>query len=479
MSEPVASPSGVAYGPGVTTESGIKANVLVADDEPSIRDSLAGVLRDEGYRVTVVADGAAAIASLDTQDFDFVISDLRMPGADGLEVLRRIREVAPQTLVLLMTAHATVETAVAALQQGAHDYLLKPILFDDVLHKLDHLMRHRQVAWENQLLRSQVDRQWDFDKLVGRSAAMREVMDLVRRVAPTNSTVLITGESGVGKEVVARAIHHFSDVRDKVFLPVNCGAIPEHLLESQLFGHMRGAFTGAVSNQEGLFQRARGGTIFLDEIGDLPANLQVKLLRAIEQKEILPLGTTNPVKIDIRIIAATNRDLQQAVNEKTFRDDLFYRLNVIGIDIPPLRERREDIPPLIEHFVRLHNLELKRAFKGVDSATMKVLMSVQWKGNVRELDNVIERAMILGEGEWIGLPDLPRSLRPEGTVTMPAGDDLREALRAYEKAHIQATLAKAEHDKKVAAEMLGVSLSSLYRKIEELGVTQGLQGDES
>ncbi len=479
MSEAVASPAGVAYGSAVSTGSGLKANILVADDEPSIRDSLAGVLRDEGYQVTAVADGAAAIESLDTQDFDFVISDLRMPGADGLEVLGRIREVAPQTLVLLMTAHATVETAVAALQQGAQDYLLKPILFDDVLHKLDHLMRHRQVAWENQLLRSQVDRQWDFDNLVGRSAAMREVMDLVRRVAPTNSTVLITGESGVGKEVVARAIHHFSDLQGKVFLPVNCGAIPEHLLESQLFGHMRGAFTGAVSNQEGLFQRARGGTIFLDEIGDLPANLQVKLLRAIEQKEILPLGTTTPVKVDIRIIAATNRDLQQAVNEKTFRDDLFYRLNVIGIDIPPLRERREDIPPLIEHFVRLHNLELKKAFKGVDSATMKVLMSVPWKGNVRELDNVIERAMILGEGEWIGLNDLPRSLRPDGAVAMPAGDDLREALRAYEKAHIHAVLARAGHDKKVAAEMLGVSLSSLYRKIEELGITQGLQAGES
>lgn len=463
----------------MTTAGGIKANILVADDEPSIRDSLAGVLRDEGYQVTAVADGTEAIECLDAQDFDFVISDLRMPGADGLEVLRRIREVAPQTLVLLMTAHATVDTAVAALQQGAQDYLLKPILFDDVLHKLDYLLRHRQVAWENQLLRSQVDRQWDFDNLVGHSGAMREVMNLVTRVAPTNSTVLITGESGVGKEVVARAIHHFSDLRGKVFLPVNCGAIPEHLLESQLFGHMRGAFTGAVSNQEGLFQRARGGTIFLDEIGDLPANLQVKLLRAIEQKEILPLGTTTPVQVEIRIIAATNRDLQQAVNERTFRDDLFYRLNVIGIDIPPLRERREDIPPLIEHFVRLHDQELKKAFKGVDSPTMKVLMSLPWKGNVRELDNVIERAMILGEGDWIGLGDLPRALKPDGAVSVPVGDDLREALRAYEKAHIQAVLGKTEQDKKVAADMLGVSLSSLYRKIEELGIGHDSRGGES
>ncbi len=447
--------------------------VLIAEDESAVRESLAEVLRDEGYEVTAVPDGAAAIKALDTQEFDVAISDLRMPGADGLTVLSHAREVAPQTLVLLMTAHATVETAVEALQRGAQDYLLKPLIFEDVLHKISHLLRHRQVAWENQLLRSQVARQWDFDNLIGRSAAMREVMRLVQRVAPTNSTVLITGESGAGKEVVARAIHHFSEVADRIFLPVNCGAIPEHLLESQLFGHLRGAFTGAVSNQEGLFQRARGGTIFLDEIGDLPLGLQVKLLRAIEQKEILPVGATTPLKVDVRVIAATNRDLGKAVETGEFREDLFYRLNVVGIDIPPLRERREDIPPLIEHFVGMHNRELKRSFKGVDSATMKILMSLSWKGNVRELDNVIEHAMILGEGDWISPADLPRALKTDGVMAMPASDDLREALRAYEKAHIQAVLGKVDHDKKRAAEMLGVSLSSLYRKIDELGIGGG------
>jgi two-component system response regulator PilR (NtrC family) len=478
VSDTIAVAKRLAYDSGMTTAARApRANVLIAEDEPSVRDSLADELRDEGYQVTAVEDGSAALRALDVQDFDLIVTDLRMPGADGLEVLRRAREVSPQTLVLLMTAHATVDTAVAALQQGAQDYLLKPVLFDDILHKIDHLLRHRQVAWENQMLRNQVARQWDFDNLVGRSAAMREVMELVRRVAPTNSTVLITGESGVGKEVVARAVHHFSEVRDRVFLPVNCGAIPEHLLESQLFGHLRGAFTGAVSNQEGLFQRARGGTIFLDEIGDLPPNLQVKLLRAIEQKEILPLGTTMPVKVEV--IAATNRDLQRAVEEGTFRDDLFYRLNVIGIEIPPLRERREDIPPLIEHFVRLHNGELRKGFRGVDSATMKILMSLPWKGNVRELDNVIERAMILGEGAWIELGDLPRALKPEADLGAPVGDNLRDALRAYERAHLQAVLAKAEHDKKRAAEMLGVSLSSLYRKIEELDIgLDGRTGDE-
>ena len=468
----IASPDKVAYEKRSMNSpaAGTKGAILIAEDEAAVRESLAEVLRDEGYDVTATPDGTAAIAALDAQEFDIVVSDLRMPGADGLTVLRHAREVSPQTLVLLMTAHATVETAVEALQRGAQDYLLKPFIFEDVLHKIDHLLRHRQVAWENQLLRSQVERQWDFDNLVGRSSAMREVMRLVERVAPTPSTVLITGESGAGKEVVARAIHHFSDLRDRIFLPVNCGAIPENLLESQLFGHLRGSFTGAINNQEGLFQRARGGTIFLDEIGDLPLNLQVKLLRAIEQKEILPVGTTTPIKVDVRVIAATNRDLAKAVEEGRFRDDLFYRLNVIGIEIPPLRERREDIPPLIEHFIRMHNRDLKKSYKGVDSATMKLLMSLPWKGNVRELDNVLEHAMILGEGDWITTGDLPRALKPVAGIAVPVGDDLRDALRAYEKAHIEAVLAKADEDKKAAAEMLGVSLSSLYRKIEELGI---------
>jgi DNA-binding NtrC family response regulator len=447
-----------------------KGSILIAEDETGVRESLADVLRDEGYDVVAVADGAAAIAELDAREVNIVISDLRMPGADGLAVLTHCREVAPQTFVLLMTAHATVETAVEALQRGAQDYLLKPLIFDDVLHKISSLLKNRQVAWENQLLRNQVARQWDFDNLVGRSAAMRDVMKLVQRVAPTKSTVLITGESGAGKEVVARAIHHFSEQRDRIFLPVNCGAIPEHLLESQLFGHLRGSFTGAVNNQEGLFARARGGTIFLDEIGDLPLGLQVKLLRAIEQKEILPVGATTPSKVDIRVIAATNCNLLKAVEEGRFREDLFYRLNVVGIEIPPLRERREDLPPLIDHFVRLHNRELKRSFKGVDGATMKILLATPWKGNVRELDNVIEHAMILAEGDWITAADLPRTLRGTAVPAVPASDDLRDAMRVYEKAHIESVLAKTEHDKKAAADLLGVSLSSLYRKIEELEI---------
>jgi two-component system response regulator PilR (NtrC family) len=372
--------------------------------------------------------------------------------------------------VLLMTAFATVETAIDALRNGAQDYIMKPIVFEDLLHKVSYFMRNRQLAWENQLLRNQLRQQWDFENLVGRSAAMRDVMARVRRVAPTPTTVLITGESGVGKEVVARAIHHFSDRSDEIFLPINCSAIPETLLESQLFGHMRGAFTGAVANQEGLFQRARGGTIFLDEIGDVPLNLQVKLLRTIESKEVLPVGATTPIRVDVRLIAATNADLKRLVSDGKFRDDLFYRLDVFGIEIPPLRERREDIPALIEHFIPAHNRELKKRFKGVDSATLKRLMALPWKGNVRELDNVIEHAMILGDGDWISERDLPRALQQTDEVAPSAGDTLREALRAYEKAHITTVLAKADNDKRLAAERLGVSLSSLYRKLEELGI---------
>jgi len=451
-------------------ETTFKGSILVAEDEASVRESLADLLRDESYQVTTAVDGAAAISALDTSEFDLVLSDVRMPGADGLAVLRHSREVAPQTLVLLMTAHATVDSAVEALRRGAQDYLLKPIMLEDVLHKINYLLEHRQLAWENQMLRNMADRKWDFDSLVGRSGAMREVMNLIRRVAPTPSTVLITGESGAGKEIVARGIHHFSELRDRIFLPVNCGAIPETLLESQLFGHMRGSFTGAISNQEGLFQRARGGTIFLDEISDLPLSLQVKLLRVIETKEVLPVGASAPVKVDIRVIAASNRDLGREVEQGRFRDDLYYRLNVFGIEVPPLRERREDIPLLVEHFIRLHNRELKKNCNGADSATLKVLMSLPWKGNVRELDNVIEHAMILAEGDWITVRDLPRALQQEVGFPAPVGDDLRNALRAYEKAHIQAVLAKVNHDKKVAAERLGVSLSSLYRKIEELDI---------
>lgn len=312
---------------------------------------------------------------------------------------------------------------------------------------------------------------FDFGKIVGKSKALKDLLERVKKVAPTQATVLITGESGSGKELVAHAIHALSDRKDKFFLPVNCGALPETLLESLLFGHVKGSFTGAYANQEGLFERARGGTIFLDEIGEIPQHLQVKLLRALEAKEILPIGSTSPRKIDVRVLAATNRDLNKEVEGGRFRDDLYFRLNIMEIHIPPLRERPEDIPLLVDFLVQKHNPELKKHFKGAEQDVIRVFMALPWKGNVRELDNVIEHTMILADGEWITLKDLPPSVvgaKDEGAVFTP---NLKEALRQFEKQHIIRVLEQAGQDRKEAAQLLDISLSSLYRKIEELGIT--------
>jgi len=446
----------------------VNGTVLVVEDQESARESLVELLRGEGYEVHEAADGIAANSLVDRIDLDVVLTDLSMPGADGIAVLRHIREFSPQTLVIIMTAHASVETAVEAIRLGAQDYLLKPLMFEEVLRKIQLLMTHRKLAWENQLLRRELDSHIAPVESLGRSQAMREVTTLLQKVAPTPTTVLITGESGAGKEVVARAIHNHSLGKDNVFLPVNCSAIPENLLESQLFGHVRGSFTGAVASQEGLFQRARGGTIFLDEIGEMPLGLQPKLLRVLEEKSVLPVGATNPVKVNVRIIAASNRDLKSEVEASRFRDDLYYRLNVFEIKLPPLRKRLEDLPGLVEHLIRRHNIEMNTTYKGVDSATMRILMTLPWKGNIRELDNVLERAMILGDGEWISPADLPG--QPSQSDDDAGEDNLTKAVELYEKSHIERTLEKTAGDKIRAAEMLGLSLSTLYRKIEKLAI---------
>jgi two-component system response regulator PilR (NtrC family) len=441
---------------------------LVAEDQDSARESLVDLLQGEGYEVHAAPDGKAGMALVNEYDLDLVLTDLSMPNADGMALLRHIRDVSPQTLVILMTAHATVDTAVEAIRLGAQDYLLKPLIFEDVLRKVQHLMNHRKLAWENQLLRREINTRFTPERPLGRSQAMQDIGRMIQKVAPAPTTVLITGESGVGKEVVARAIHAGSRSSENVFLPVNCSAIPENLLESQLFGHVKGSFTGAISSQEGLFQRARGGTIFLDEIGEMPLSLQPKLLRVLEEKIVLPVGSTTPVKVNVRILAATNRDLKSEVEANRFRDDLFYRLNVFEINIPPLRKRLDDLPGLIEHLIQRHNQEMNTTYKGVDSATMRILMSYPWKGNIRELDNVLERAMILGDGEWIKPADLPGQT---GNGADPdVEDNLGAALDLYEKTHIERTLNKAAGDKGRAAELLGLSLSTLYRKLEKLGI---------
>ncbi len=436
--------------------------------------ALAEVLGDAGHVVSTAVDGREALSALGQSDFELVLTDLRMPNVDGLSLLRQIRESYPQTLVVMMTAHASIESAVSALHEGAHDFMLKPLVYDEVLTKVERLLQHRREAWERQDLRRKVEDRYHFDSLVGRSVATREIARRVEQVARTSSTVLITGESGVGKEVVARAIHRHSPRADAIFLPVNCGAIPENLLESQLFGYVRGAFTDAKQSSEGLFSRARGGTLFLDEISDLPLGLQVKVLRAIEEKEFLPLGAAKPQKVDLRIITATNRDLEKQCAEGTFREDLYYRLNVFGIQIPPLRERREDIPLLVDFLVGRHNTEMNRHFQGVDNAALKLLSVHPWKGNVRELENAIEHAMIVGTEPWLTSEDLPSGVegsgRAAGNHGEDVGDELKGAMRTYESHHVSSILHACEGDKKQAAERLGIGLSSLYRKIEELGI---------
>ena len=448
----------------------MSSTILVVDDEALPRKSMARVLEEEEYHVYEAENGDEAIKAINDLDFDLVLCDLKIPGTDGRGVLRHVRSVSPQTMFILMTGYASLETAIEGFRGGVHDYILKPVVLEDVLQKVKRLLEAKSLAWEVELLRRQANSNSESTGLIGESCSIREILATISKVAPTGSNVLITGESGVGKEVVARTIHLQSPRKDKVFLPVNCSGIPETLLESQLFGHVKRAFTDAATSQEGLFQRAQGGTIFLDEIGEMALSLQPKILRVIEDKEVLPIGSTHPFRLNVRMIAATNRELEMEVAEGRFREDLFYRLNVINIRVPPLRERREDIPLLVDHSIRRHNAEMKRTYKGVDNAALKLLMSLPWKGNVRELDNVLELAMILGDGEWITPAELPQGSAAQEENGSESLNNLRIAVQSYEKSHIENVLKDTAGDKTRAAELLGVSRSSLYRKMESLGI---------
>jgi DNA-binding NtrC family response regulator len=447
-------------------------SLLIVDDEALIRETLAEYLANEGFDVSVSASAEEALALAAERAFDVVLCDVQLPGMDGIELLGRLTKLSPQTFVLLITAYATVESAVEAFHRGAQDYLMKPILLDEVLSKIRRLIAYRDLYRENQWLRRELHRDYDFDHIVGRSPAMQHVFELVRKVGPTRSTVLLLGESGTGKELIARAIHHQGARDDQGgadrFLAVNCAAIPQDLLENQLFGHRKGAFTGADRDQAGVFVHAHSGTVFLDEIAELPLATQAKLLRAIEQKEILPVGANEPVRVEARILAATNKDLQKEMEQGRFRDDLYYRLNVVSITIPPLRERREDIPDLVEFLLAKHARALGKRVTGVTHETMQLLLACPWKGNVRELDNALQRAVILGEGPLIAPADLPPGLAPvEGDPAVV--DELGEAVRRFERQHI-ARILRQTPDKREAARRLGMGLSSLYRKIAELEI---------
>ncbi len=448
------------------------SQILVVDDEPLIRDTLAEYLGQEGFAVTACADGEEALARAEGRRFDAALCDVQLPGMDGIELLERLLKISPETFVLLITAYATAENAVEAFQRGAHDYIMKPILLDDVLNKVRHLLAYRRLFQENQWLRRELNRAHDQDLVVGRSVAMRQVLEVVRKVAPTRSTVLISGESGTGKELVARAIHDQETAArgggERRFLAVNCAAIPHDLLENQLFGHRKGAFTGADRDQPGVFVHAGDGTVFLDEIGELPAATQAKLLRAIEQKEVLPVGANEPVRVQARVLAATNKDLKRETEQGRFREDLYYRLAVVTIRMPPLRDRREDIPDLVDALLARHARELGKRIGGVSHEAMQILLACRWRGNVRELDNALQRAVILGEGPLITPADLPPDLAPvENDPSLV--DDLGEAVRRFERMHIERILRQTP-DKKEAARRLGMGLSSLYRRIGELGI---------
>lgn len=451
----------------------MKGSILVADDEAGIRESLTIILEDEGYDCTAVEDGDAAIEAIDESSFDIIISDLKMPKTDGLGVLEHALQKSSETLTIIITAHATVETAIQALRKGAADYILKPLDFDEVLIRIENLLEHKNLVQENKYLREQIDKEYNFNHIIGESPAMKDVYKMVERVSQATSNVLVTGQSGTGKELVARAIHSNSDRAKKPFLAINCGAIPENLVESELFGHKKGAFTGAESDKEGIFVAANGGTVFLDEVAEIPLNLQVNLLRVLQEREVKPVGSNQHISFDTRIIAATNKDLEKEVEEGNFRDDLYYRLNVVEISLPPLQQRRDDIPLLVHHFLQKYNRELKRNLKGIASEAMGAMMAYEWKGQVRELENVIERAVLLGDGDYLTLDDLPAALRkPSGDQSFQMDNDkLDKAIQTFEKHHIQSVLKRTEGNKSEAARLLDIDPSTLYRKMERLGLS--------
>ena len=447
--------------------------VLVIDDEPAICQVLADAIHRGGYEVDYVNDGEEALQLLAGGSYDIALSDIKMPGIDGIELVRRAHASGAQTVFLMMTAYASVATAIEAMRAGAYDYMIKPLRNDDVLRRLDQITDIIQLRDENRTLRDIVFAA-DEGFCTFASEPMQKIDRLLLKVAPSDSTVLITGESGTGKGVIARAIHNHSRRRNALFLPVNCGAIPENLLESELFGHVKGAFTGADRVKRGLFTEADGGTIFLDEIGELPLAMQVKLLHVLEDMEVRPVGGEKARKVDVRVVAATNRDLEAAVENGSFRQDLYFRLNVVHLHVPPLRERRSDVAQLLRYFLQRHAHQLGRAASyTLEPMAEQLLLQHDWPGNVRELENAIERAHILADDERIGVADLPPQLA-RGTVTAEAAEagdaaSLRDRVRAFEIGVIMDAIDEADGDRRVAARRLGIGLSTLYRKLEEHG----------
>ena len=445
--------------------------VLVVDDEDIIRESLSYILSNEGYDVEEAENGKVAFEILKDRFFDLVITDLEMPEMKGTELLEEIKKMNIQTATIVITAFGSLETAITALRNGASDYILKPVEFDELIIKVKRLFEMRDLVIENRVLRKELQRDFDFNNIVGKSKAIIKIFEMIEAVSDTESTILITGNSGTGKELVAKAVHYNSIRKNKPFIVVNCGAISDNLIESELFGHKKGAFTGAISDKEGYMKAAEGGTLFLDEIGDMPLNLQVKLLRAIQEKEYTPVGTALTLPINVRFVASTNKDLQEEVNKGNFREDLFYRLNVVDIHIPSLKEREEDIPLLADHFLNKYRKEMNKSIKGISNEAMRALLNHEWKGEVRELENTIERAVIFCKEDFIQPGHLPPTFRSYNSgIEFPLSGSLEDAVRRFEKDAILKALENNENNKEKTAETLQVGLSTLYRKMKELDI---------
>jgi len=449
-------------------QSDAKQTILVVEDEEIMRSILRQLLEDEKYRVLTADSAENALEIFPNNNVGVVLTDIKMSGIDGLELLDRIKTIDENALVIVMTAYSSVDSAISALRKGAYDYVTKPFVNEDLLQRVRNALQVKELFNENRVLRRELSKQYSFAEIVGNSEALQSVFRIVEKVADTNINVLIQGESGTGKELIARSLHHHSSRADGPILAVNCGALPESLLESELFGHIKGSFTGAIGDKKGLFRSADGGSLFLDEIGEMPQPLQVKLLRALQEGEVTPVGSSQTVKFDARIIAATNRNLEKEVEARRFREDLFYRLNVVEINLPPLQDRREDIPLLIRHFITKTAVNQNEPEKPLSKEALTALFNHKWTGNVRELQNAIERAFILS-GDEIDVASLPPKIRrnSEGKLNMNDPEGLRPTLDEIERRYIVDILNSTDNDKSNAAKILGIDLSTLYRKLKK------------
>ena len=449
------------------------ARVLVVDDERSILQLLKEALTNWGYQVTTATSGREAVEALRTSIFHIAITDIRMPDMSGLDLLREIKKLDDAIEVVVMTGYPAISSAVEALKEGAYDYLSKPVMLDEIHHLMQRMMERRFLRGEVHSLRTRLGEELTINELIGSSQGMERVKEIIGKVAVSDSPVLVEGESGTGKELVAAAIHRLSARAKRAFIPVNCSAIPGDLLESEFFGHVRGAFTGAIADALGLFRGAHEGTIFLDEIAELPPSLQVKLLRVLQEMQVRPVGSTKAYSVDVRVIAATNRNLEQAMQSGTFRQDLFYRLNVVRIHLPALRERRDDIPALVNHFLRRFNRRFRRDVRGITPEALAALTAYDFPGNIRELENLIERAFAMGAREQITLTDLPslsQGLVPVITASAETASGPLPTLATIEKELILKALATYQNDKEAVARALGLSRRTIYRRLKEYGL---------